>query len=133
MNFGSGAVRSAIQAAYRQFEVRRQVKLTVEHKRSVVSRTWSEFTGTHTHMKNVYIVTVTNKSPNRDLVVKRVWFATTPEVEIPSPELPVRIEPEESWSRDVPADTIPGTPEEVQLLARCQLAPDDKIIKSRPA
>ena len=133
MNVGPGAVWGSIRALGRQLEGRRQVKLTVEHTRSVVSRTWSEFTGTQTHMKNVYIVTVANKSPKRDLVVKRVWFATTPEVEIPSPDLPVRIEPEESWSRDVPADTVPGEPEEVQRLARCQLGPDDKIIKSRPA
>lgn len=132
MNVGPGAVWSSILALRRQLEFRRQIKLTVEHKRDLAMRTSSAFVGTHTHLKDVYIVTVTNKSPKRDLVVKRVWFATTPEVEIPSPELPVRIKPEDSWSREVRTHTVPGTPAEVQRLARCQLAVDDKIIKSRP-
>jgi hypothetical protein len=78
-------------------------------------------------------VTVTNKSATRDIVVKRVWFDTTPKVEVRSPELPVRVPPEESWGREEPARTVPGTPAEVQLLGRCQLSPDNKIIESRPA
>jgi hypothetical protein len=44
-------------------------------------------------MKDVYVVTVTNKSPTRDLVVNKVWFATTPIVDVKSPDLPVRIAP----------------------------------------
>jgi hypothetical protein len=82
-------------------------------------------------MKDVYIVTVTNMSPRRDIVVKRVWFDTTPSVDVTSPELPVRIPPEESWSREVRAGTVPGEPAEVMRLARCQLAPDDKVITPR--
>ena len=84
-------------------------------------------------MKDVYVVTITNKSPRRDIVVKRVWFDTTPNVEIRSPELPVRISPEDPWSREVPAHTVPGKHAEVECLGRCQLSPDDKIIHSRPA
>ena len=131
MNLGLGAVLTPIKAAYRQVEFRRQVKLTVEHKNVGGTRTWSAFTGSRSYMKDVYVIT--NKSPKRDLVVNRVWLDTTPTVEIRSPELPVRIAPEDRWSREVPAHTVPGTHAEVERLGRCQLSPDDKIIKSRQA
>jgi hypothetical protein len=35
MKLGLGAVMTSVRAAYRQVEFRRQVKLTVEHKRLV--------------------------------------------------------------------------------------------------
>jgi hypothetical protein len=128
---GFGAIWIPIRAAIRQIGFRRQVKLTVEHKRLVAFRALSSFTGTRKHMKDVYVVTVTNKSLRRDIVVNRVWFDTTPNVEIQSRDLPVRIEPEGSWSGEIPVDTVPGTPAEVQRLGRCELSPDNKIIESR--
>ena len=131
MNLGFGAIWTPIRAAIRQIDFRRQVELTVEHKRLVAFRALSSFTGTRRHMMDVYVVTVTNKSPKRDIVVNRVWFDTTPNVEIQSRDLPVRIEPEASWSRDVRVGSVPGTPAEVQRLGRCELSPDDKIIESR--
>ncbi len=133
MKLGLGSILTSVRAAYRQVEFRRQIELTVEHKHVAASRTSSAFAGTQTHAKDVYIVTVTNKSPTRDIVVKRVWFDTTPNVDVRSPDLPVRIPTEESWSREVPAHTVPGTPAEVQRLGRCQLSPDDKIIESSSA
>jgi hypothetical protein len=71
MNVGPGAVWSSIRAAARQLNFRRQVRLTVEHKRIVPMRTSSPAFGTHTYEKDVYIVTVTNKSPTRNIVVNR--------------------------------------------------------------
>jgi len=132
MNLGLGAVSSSIRAVYRQVEFRRQVKLTVEHKRVVAHRTLSASAGTQTRMMDVYVVTATNMSPRREIVVRRAWFDTTPNVEIQSRDLPARIKPEDSWSREVAAHNVPGTPAEALLLARCQLAPDDKTIHSRP-
>ena len=61
MRLGAGWVWGSVKAAYRQVQFRRQVELTVEHKRLVASRTSSPASGTSTtHMKDVYIVTVTN-------------------------------------------------------------------------
>ena len=132
MNPGISAIWTPIRAAIRQIDFRRQVELNVEHKRLVAFRALSSFTGTRRHIEDVYVVTVTNKSPKRDIVVNRVWFDTTPNVEIQSRDFPVRIEPEASWSRDVPVGSVPGTPAEVQRLGRCELSPDNKIIESHP-
>jgi hypothetical protein len=131
---GLGAIFASLRAGYRQLEFRRQVKLTVEHERNrVVMRTASALVGSRTDRRDFYVVTVTNMSPRREIVVRRVWFATTPEQEVNRADRPVRIRPEDFWRKDVPADTVPGEPEEVLLLARCQLAPDDRIIESSPA
>ena len=129
MRIGLGAVLASVRAAYRQGQFPRQVALTAEYERVVTSRRSSEFIGTHTHVNDVYIVTVTNESPTREIVVTRVWFDTAPSVDISSPDLPVRISPEESWASEVPAHTVPGRPADVLRLARCQLSPDNKIIQ----
>ena len=132
VNPGISAIWTPIRAAIRQIEFRRQVELNVEHNASSRSghrrRRSREPVPT---LKDVYVVTVTNKSPKRDIVVNRVWFDTTPTSRSRVP-IPVRIEPEASWSRDVPVGSVPGTPAEVQRLGRCELSPDNKIIESHP-
>jgi hypothetical protein len=113
-------------------QFRRQVELTVRHERKQVLATSSP-TGTQRHYADVYVVTVVNKSPKRDVVVTRVWFETVPPVEIATAsQLPIHLKPEVPWRKEVRAPS-PDEPDAVSHLARCQLSPDDKIIKSRPA
>ena len=129
MRIGLAAVLASVRAAYRQGQFPRQVALTAEYERVVISRQSSGFIGTRTHVNDVYIVTVTNESPTREIVVTRIWFETAPSVDIGSPDLPVRISPGGSWAGEVPAHAVPGTPADVVRLARCQLAPDNKIVQ----
>jgi hypothetical protein len=123
---------ASAKAAYRQFEFRRQVDFTVRHEVGrVVSRTGSALTGTKTYRHDIYVVRITNKSPKRGLVVRRVWFETTPATEVTAKEF--KIEPDESWTKDVPVSSVPGDPPAVLRLGRCALGPDDKVAESHPA
>lgn len=71
-----------------------------------------------------YFVNVTNLSPSRDVEITRVWFATTPKLEVLNLErlLLKRLRPDESWETWVPVDQVPqfdrpyaGTRARVQL------------------
>jgi hypothetical protein len=77
------------------------------------------------------VIRIANKSPTRTAVIRGVWFETTPKVTVADAEF--EVDPERSWKKDAKASTIPGELEQVLLLARCRLSPDDKVIKSRPA
>ncbi|MBM2823478.1 MAG: Metallophosphoesterase [Thermoleophilia bacterium] len=79
-----------------------------------------------------YYVTVTNASRDRDITVTHVWFDTEPRVDIVDGDLPVRLRYSEPWETAVSIETVPAEPPEAFWLARCLLAPDDKVVKSRP-
>jgi hypothetical protein len=46
--------------------------------------------------------------------------------------LPVRLKYSAPWETFVFAENLPEGTEDVEWLARCQITPDDKVIKSRP-
>lgn len=79
-----------------------------------------------------YFITVTNASRECDIVVTHIWLDTTPPLHVHDPALPVRLKYSAPWETSVPVDAVNAAPEQVPWLARCVLAPDDKIIKSRP-
>jgi hypothetical protein len=98
--FGLGAALATARAAVRQLRLRRQVRLTVEYQNKVILGTESVFARARTYRAGVYVVTVTNMSPTRQIRVERVWFETSPPYEIRSSQLPVTIEPEHSELQD---------------------------------
>lgn len=82
--------------------------------------------------RDEYFITITNASRDRDIVVTHVWIESDPPVHVHDPDLPVRLRYSAPWETSVLAEDVPAAPEEVPWLARCQLSPDDKVIKSRP-
>lgn len=110
---------------------RRKVKLTVH--RAVEHHTYG-FIGDEIleGTTDNYFITVTNASKDRDIVVTHVWLATEPPVHVHDVDLPVRLRYSAPWETSVPVSDVPADPDEVPWLARCQLSPDDKVIKSRP-
>ena len=99
---------AAAKSAYRQYEFRRQVEFTVGHEvNRVVSRTSSSFTGT-TNRADFYVLRITNKSPSRDLVVRRVWLETTPVADVTAKEF--KIDPDHSSTQSVERRACPGNP-----------------------
>lgn len=115
---------------------RRKVRLTVHQARPIEAYLGApSLTASATDVSregDIYCVTVTNASRERDIVVTHVWFATEPEVHLPDVELPVRLKYSEPWETYIPVDVVPASASEVGWLARCNLSPDDKIVKSRP-
>jgi hypothetical protein len=79
-----------------------------------------------------FYVRVVNASHDRDIVVTHVWFDTEPRVDVHDPQLPLRLAYSAPWETEVPVADIPVDPDEALWLARCLLAPDDKVVKSRP-
>jgi hypothetical protein len=75
---------------------------------------------------------VTNSSPERDIVVTHIWFDTYPELHVHDPDLPVRLRYSEPWETSVEVARVPADPSKALWLARCLLAPDDKVVKSQP-
>ena len=75
---------------------------------------------------------MTNASPKRDIVVTHLWLDTTPRVQVLDAALPVRLRYSAPWETAVALGEVPAPSDEVPWLARCQLAPDDKIVRSRP-
>jgi hypothetical protein len=109
---------------------RRKVRLTVHRANEVVGV--DPVTRQPRLGRENYYITVTNVSHERDIVVTHVWLETKPPVHIHDPTLPVRLRYSVPWETAVAVDDVPSPSEEVPWLARCQLAPDDKIVKSRP-
>jgi hypothetical protein len=97
----------------------------------VVLRTGSALTGTKTHRADFYVARIIDRSPKRGLVVRRVWFDTTPATEVTAKEF--TIDPDRSWTKDVRASSVPGDPVAVLRLGCCALGPDDRVVESRPA
>jgi hypothetical protein len=85
----------------------------------------------HGQTESIFI-TVTNASHDRDIEVTHVWLDTTPPLHIHDRALPVRLKHSARWETAVPISDLPVGTTDVELLARCQITPDDKIIKSRP-
>src|SRR5689334_1509144 len=82
--------------------------------------------------ENLY-VTVTNASRDRDIEVTHVWLDTKPQVHVLDPGLPVRLRYSARWETVIPITDVPAYAlAEVEWLARCDLSPDDKTVKSKP-
>lgn len=129
--FAIGPVLSVLGGVRRLHQSRRRVKLTV-HRAELQGPMWS-FGGPVVSMTtDSYFITITNASRDRDIVVTHVWIETHPPVHIHDVDLPVRLKYSAPWETSVPVKNVLATPEEVLWLARCLLAPDDKVIKSRP-
>jgi hypothetical protein len=122
---------------------RRKVKLTVHvaHKTDAIVGWASAHALTATGPSDVsvtevggerYYVNITNASKQQDIVVTHVWFETDPRVDLPDRQLPVRLQYSEPWETSIPVDKVPADPEDAVWLARCQLSPDDKVVKSKP-
>lgn len=83
--------------------------------------------------KPFYFITVTNKSPIRDVELTHVWFASTPQVPIINPErpLPKRLRPDESWTTWKEVETLPnGLRDKAFTLARVRLS-TGRTVRSR--
>lgn len=110
---------------------RRKVRLTVHRAYAVSALVVGPGGSVQTGSENYY-VTVTNASRDRDIVVTHVWLDTTPPLQVFDPDLPVRLKHSAVWETVVPVDDIPAGTTDVEWLARCQVSPDDKVVKSRP-
>ena len=82
-----------------------------------------------------YFVNVLNASPEREVTVTHVWFATDPEQHILNPERPLsaRIAPRDQWETWYPVSLVPAAEPEVWMLARAQLADDTVIVSTQRA
>jgi hypothetical protein len=78
-----------------------------------------------------YFVNIHNASPEREVTVTHVWFATAPEVHVGTKPLPKRIAPGDQWETWVEASALPAGAEDVETLARAKLA-DGTVISSTP-
>jgi hypothetical protein len=110
---------------------RRRVKLTV-HRAELLGPLVHIGGKTLSDTVDSYFITITNASHDRDIVVTHLWIATEPPVHVHDTGLPVRLKYSAPWETSIPVKDVPAEPEEVFWLARCQLSPDDKVIKSRP-
>jgi hypothetical protein len=113
---------------------RRKVKLTV-HRAYKVEVLFAVGDGPLVEVESEnYYITVTNASRNRDIEVTHVWLDTTPKpVHVFDPDLPVRLKYSAQWATAVPVSSLPDGTTNVAWLARCQVSPDGKVIKSRPS
>lgn len=110
-------------------QARRRVKLTVHRAFAVVGQRPD---GTLVTGQENFYVTVTNASTARDIVVTHAWIETEPPLHLHDPDLPKRLSHSAPFEMVVPVAQVKGDPALVPWLARVQLAPDDKIVKSRP-
>lgn len=109
---------------------RRKVKLTVHRAWKLPS--WGPAEVAEERARENYYVTVTNASRDRDIVVTHVWLGTIPPIHVLDQALPVRLKHSAVWETTVPVADIPEVTTDVEWLARCQVSPDDKVVKSRP-
>jgi hypothetical protein len=79
-----------------------------------------------------YYITITNASRDRDIVVTHVWFDTPVQTQVFDQALPIRLRHGAPWETVVPVDDVAAAKDEALWLARCQLSPDDKVVKSKP-
>jgi len=110
---------------------RRRVKMTV-HRAELQGPMMAVGDQMITASTDSYFITITNASRDRDIVVTHVWIETDPSVQIYDRGLPVRLKYSAPWETSVPVNRVPADPAQVPWLARCQLSPDDKIVKSKP-
>jgi hypothetical protein len=111
---------------------RRKVKLTV-HRADLIGGMAARGDAVMEARVDSFFITVTNASHDRDIVVTHIWLDTVPPLHVHDSALPVRLKYSAPWETSVPASEVPGRDlDKVPWLARCQLAPDDKVIKSRP-
>lgn len=83
--------------------------------------------------KPYYFITVTNRSPVRDVEVTHVWFASTPQVSVINLErpLPRRLRPDESWATWIKVETLPeDLRDRAFTLARVHLS-NGRTVRSR--
>jgi hypothetical protein len=82
-----------------------------------------------------YFVTITNASPKSDVTVTHVWLdlgkTKIHSINAERP-LPVRLRYHEPWETWFFEDELPDDTVDIEWSARCQITPDDKVIRSRP-
>lgn len=118
--------------ARERHQSRRRVKLTV-HRADLQGPMAAVGGGPVISMTtDSYFITITNASRDRDIVVTHVWLETDPPVHVHDRDLPVRLKYSAPWETHVPVSKVPAEPADVPWLTRCQLSPDDKVVKSRP-
>ncbi len=127
--FAVGPSVSVLKWAREREHKRRKVALTVHVAHEV---TGHRTDGTPIFGSEVYCVGVVNRSRERDVVVTHVWFDTEPPAHVNDPDLPKRLAYDARWETLVPTNQVPASPDQALYLARCQLSPDDKTVKSRP-
>lgn len=110
-------------------QARRKVRLTVHRAFSVIGQRPD---GTLVTGDENYYVGVVNASRGRDIVVTHAWIETEPRLHIHDQDLPKRLKPDARFEMVVPLDQVKGDPALVPWLARVQLSPDDRIVKSKP-
>jgi hypothetical protein len=110
-------------------QARRKVALTVHVAHEV---TGYDGQGQPIPGRENYYIGVGNRSRDRDIVVTHVWLDIEPSLHLHDPDLPKRLAYDARWETAVPTGSVSASPEQVSYLARCQIGPDDKIIKSRP-
>jgi hypothetical protein len=127
-----GPTLNTLTWARRLHQSRRRVKLTV-HRAALIGPMASIGGGpVIVAPTDSYFITVTNASRDRDIEVTHVWLQTEPPVHVHDPDLPKRLKYSARWETSVPVKNVPADPARVPWLARCQLSPDDKVVKSRP-
>ena len=110
-------------------QARRKILLTVHQGFEVVGY---DATGKVQLGQENYYVGITNTSPQRDITVTHVWFATDPPRYVNDPDLPKRLKYDSRWETPVPIGQVPAPPEEAVWLARCKVMHTEKVIESRP-
>jgi hypothetical protein len=83
-----------------------------------------------------YYVNIINKSNRSDVEITHVWLELDPPIHDfmnPGRPLPVRLRPSEPWSTWILGARVPVSALQVEWSARCRLAHNGKVVKSRPA
>lgn len=115
--------------ARERHQARRKVGLTVHRGFEVVG---VNAAGQPVTGKENYYVGVVNASHEREIEVTHAWIDTDPPLHIFDPDLPKRLKHSARFEMAVPVDRVVGDPALVPWLARVQLSPDDRIVKSKP-
>jgi hypothetical protein len=122
----------AVMLGRRWHQLRRRVKLTV-HRADLLGPGVATASSSHQVRTDSFFITVTNASRERDIVVTHIWLETSPPVHVYDPALPVRLKHSAPWETSLHVSDVPAAEvERVPWLARCLLAPDDKVVKSQP-
>ena len=104
---------------------RRQRRVKVRLR---VHRAW--FTSGPHLGEEAYFLNVQNVSPQREVTVTHVWFASEPEVHALE-RSPGQIKPGAQWETWILVDDVPPGTENVERLGRAQLG-DGTVLKSVP-
>jgi hypothetical protein len=127
--FAIGPGLSVLKWAREWQQSRRKVALTVHVAHEV---TGQDAQGHPILGRENCYIGIVNRSRDRDIVVTHIWIDADPPLHVHDPDLPRRLAYDARWETPVPTDQAAAPRDQVPYLVRCQIEPDDKIIKSRP-